>query len=350
MGICSGAAIGVTFTSPSTAEQQLYFGHLDQYTTHPVSKTSLFDLASLTKPFATTLSCLALISQDTITLATTLPQLLPKIEVPADKRDITLAQLLSHRSGLPAHRPYYLKLTKLPRAKRQHALLAMLLAEPLQTAPDQLEVYSDLGFMLLGECIRQLSGKDLEQFSCETIFRPLGLEKKILFCPKENGKKEFVATEKCAWRQTLLCGEVHDQNCWAMGGVCGQAGLFATLPAVLHLVRLLLQIKTRQASHPAIATPLLQQAMTSQHGPQSWGLGFDTPDLTNSAAGRFISAESCGHLGFSGTSFWLDFSKEVGVVLLTNRIHPNADNNKIRAFRPRLHDAVFSSFRGDEKN
>lgn len=343
-GLGSGMAIGLVFAPEGQKEQQLYFGHLAEQQ-QEVGPSSFFDLASLTKPLATSLSCLAMIGQGQLSLAMTLPQLLPACQVPEDKRQITLAHLLSHRSGLPAHRPYYLELVKLSPRHRGRALLNLVLAEALVAGVGGQELYSDLGFMLLAEVVRYHSGQDLAEFSRKSVFAPLGLEDEIFFAAHQTRERAWVATEFCPWRQKLVQGEVHDQNCWAMGGVCGQAGLFASLPGLLRLLRFLLQAAKDEVHLPALDNNLLRQAMTGQHGPQSWGLGFDTPDQKKSSAGTLISADSCGHLGYTGTSFWLDFPRKMGVVLLTNRIYPHDDLSLIRAFRPRLHDAIFSFYR-----
>ncbi|MEN8141198.1 MAG: serine hydrolase domain-containing protein [Thermodesulfobacteriota bacterium] len=342
-GLASALAVGVTGRHwPAPEDFTLYLGHLDQKRQQQLGATSLFDLASLTKPLATSLAILALVSQGKVTLTSPLAQLLPQSQIPSDKAEINLAQLLRHASGLPPHRPFYLEVAKLAQERRQEAMVERVLAEPLLAQPGQQETYSDLGFVLLGEIVRQLSGQRLDLFCRETIYRPLGLAEEIIFLPRDKGHKEFVATEDCPWRGRLLAGEVHDQNCWAVGGVSGQAGLFARLAAVLKLCRFLLAAKQGQASHPNLDQQLLQRAMTPQNGPHSWGLGFDQAAATNSAAGNRISADNCGHLGFTGTSFWLDFQREVAVVLLCNRIHPSTENDLIRAWRPRLHDAIFS--------
>ena len=308
----------------------------------------VFDLASLTKPLATVLATLCLKQRGLLRLNDPLPDLLNQ-PIPADKRAITLAQLLRHSSGLPAHRPYFESLRELSVDKRRDALLTMLLAEPLESAPGSKVVYSDLGFILLGRIIEEISNEPLDEFVASWLYAPLGLQEKIAFNPPGSpvfgAKSMFAPTEECPWRGKVLQGEVHDDNAHALGGVAGHAGLFGTAGAVLTLVRFLLDLQQGRASHPHLAAADLQEAVrrTNTQADSTWGLGFDTPAASQSSAGHLLSRQSFGHLGFTGTSFWCDPERDLSVVLLTNRVHPCRDNTLIRDFRPRFHDAVARS-------
>ncbi len=153
----------------------------------------------------------------------------------------------------------------------------------------------------------------------------------------------YAATENCPWRKKVLRGEVHDENTFAVGGVSGQAGLFGSAAEIFQLLRAL----KRAYDHPEIPHPfdgrLIRLFWERQKQPAGTtrALGFDTPSEIGSSAGRFFSPKSVGHLGFTGTSFWLDLERDLTVILLTNRIHPTRTNEKIKAFRPKLHDLVF---------
>ena len=153
----------------------------------------------------------------------------------------------------------------------------------------------------------------------------------------------YAATEDCPWRKKILRGEVHDDNAYAVGGVSGQAGLFGTASEIYRILRALKKAYDRPDSHNFFDGALVRLFWEKQKMPQGTtrALGFDTPSEKESSAGRFFSSKSVGHLGFTGTSFWLDLEKDLLVVLLTNRIHPTRANEKIKSFRPLIHDLVF---------
>lgn len=309
-----------------------------------VSDDTFFDLASLTKPLATSLAVFSLIDQRKIGLADDLPHLLLQ-DVHLDKAKITLFQLLNHCSGLAAHRHFYKKVEKIPKQQRKEEIIRLILDDPLEVVPGKKDIYSDLGFILLGLIVERQTGLSLEDAVRRYVFQPLDMADKLLYNPQEKGVISFAASEECPWRQRLLKGEVDDQNTWIVGGVSGQAGLFARGRDVLSMVLNLTEIASGAKKHPYLNQDLLLKAMSRQNviKGSNWGLGFDTPAESGSSAGKFISQRSCGHLGFTGTSFWHDFEKDITVVLLTNRIHPSAENDKIKTFRPLFHDLVFQT-------
>ena len=159
-------------------------------------------------------------------------------------------------------------------------------------------------------------------------------------------KKEILATQYCPWRQRLLQGEVDDEHCWLMNGVAGHAGLFGSIQGVLDMSAHILNQWQGRGEHPSYSSTLLQTALVRQHSDQTWCLGFDTPSQPGSSGGKYIFEKSVGHLGFTGTSFWLDPVKDMAVVLLTNRVHPKRDNEKIKQFRPLLYDTVYQTMQG----
>jgi CubicO group peptidase (beta-lactamase class C family) len=149
----------------------------------------------------------------------------------------------------------------------------------------------------------------------------------------------FAATEQCPWRKDLLVGRVHDENTYVMGGVQGHAGLFGT---AVDVHRLLVELLSAYHGRPLAGCfePDLVRLFFQRWAGTDRTLGFDTPSVENSSSGRFFSTNTVGHLGFTGTSFWMDLDQAVIVILLTNRIHPTRNNETIRQFRPKLHDAV----------
>ncbi len=318
-------------------------------TPRPMTRQTCFDLASLTKPLATALSILCLVSMGMVRLGDSLAKILSSTTVPEDKKGITLRQLLSHCSGLPAWKPYYLSLRTLPQMARKAQIRRQILEEPLAYPPATNTVYSDLGFIVIEWLLEEISGRDLYHFTQENLFDhlvcaspgfiPLGQE-------TDFDHNQFADTEYCPWRNRILSGEVHDENAYVLGGVAGHAGLFGTALEVKCLLDTILDtISAENTSVPwsrEHLTEFLQPARL--HPPSTWALGFDTPASSDSSAGRYFSANTVGHLGFTGTSFWLDLEKKMAVILLSNRVHPSRDNEKIKEFRPLLHDAVMEEF------
>jgi CubicO group peptidase (beta-lactamase class C family) len=184
----------------------------------------------------------------------------------------------------------------------------------------------------------------LPQYVEQHFYRPLSLQKTFFIEGNRQDQyspHDFAPTEECPWRTKVIQGEVHDENAHALGGYSGHAGLFGTAEEVYEIVTLLrehyLGIRQDYLNPEMVRTFFTRQ--TRAEG-STWALGWDTPSLKDSSSGRFFSENSVGHLGFTGTSVWMDLEKDVVVILLTNRIHPTRDNEKIKTFRPELHDTV----------
>jgi CubicO group peptidase (beta-lactamase class C family) len=319
------------------------YGFANLFSGRKMTKEAVFDLASLTKPLATTLAVMELIQQSKLTLKENLGSILPLLKN-TEKEKIRVENLLYHNSGLPDYRPYYNLIKKIEPGQRKNALRELLVKEPLVNSPGRQVIYSDLGFMLLCWVIEQVSGTSLDRFVTEHIYRPLGL-KSLVFVPvdKEPPRAEFAATEKCPWRGILLEGVVHDDNAYSVGGIEGHAGLFGTAEDVFYLLSELMTVYGGSASTGVFDSALTQLFFRTKEG-TGRTLGFDTPSSVDPSCGRYFSKKSVGHLGFTGTSFWMDLDRRIIVILLTNRIHPSRDNNRIKAFRPKLHDAVMENF------
>ena len=310
-----------------------------------VSATTFFDLASLSKPLATTLALLCLIKKENISLTSRLADIFKDREIAPDKKNITIRELLSHSAGFAAYRPYYEDLLLVGPPLRNKKLLTMLMAEPLEYEAGEKSIYSDLGYMLLGLVVERLSNKPLNIFVKEQVFAPLSLNSDIGYLTDLKYKKiDFAAAELCRVRQRILCGEVSDENCYALGGVAGHAGLFANINGVVKMAVLLLDQLKGRASHPNYLSADLQQcAKRREIKAGTWALGFDTPSPQGSTGGKYLSGQSIGHLGFTGTSFWIDPSRDLVMVLLSNRVHPSRDNQLIKDLRPKFHDLVIES-------
>jgi CubicO group peptidase (beta-lactamase class C family) len=318
------------------------YGSANLFAGGQMTKETVFDLASLTKPLATTLAIMHLIEQSRLSLEHSLGSILPSFKN-RDKKEIRIEHLLYHNSGLPDYRPYYKLLRKIEPHRRKDALRELLTKEPLIHAPGERIIYSDIGFMILCWVIEEISGCRMDLFVTENIYRPLGLNN--LFFVDIDGKScqtKFAATERCPWRGILLEGMVHDDNAYAVGGIEGHAGLFGTAGDILSLLSELMTAYHEGSSTGVFDTDLVQMFFKR---PELEGraLGFDTPSLVDPSCGRYFSERTVGHLGFTGTSFWMDLDGGIIIILLTNRIHPSRDNNRIKAFRPKLHDAVMEN-------
>ena len=323
----------------------------------PVQRTTIYDLASLTKPLATATSILLLIQRAKVDLENPVQEVLTELEG-ATIGQATVRDLLTHRSGLPGWRPFYERLDARGHVSdgvpfiKQH-VLHMIRDEPLIYAGGGRSVYSDLGFMLLGFLVERLTGIALDLWCNDAIVRPLRADP-LIFCPTAGRARSDVdrptvdvsriaPTEQDEWRQRLLCGEVHDENAAAMGGVAGHAGLFGTAESVLAVSGAWL--RGYHGRESILDENLVRQFTACQEcaTESSWALGWDTPSAPSSAGSRF-SKRSFGHLGYTGTSLWIDPLCELEVVLLSNRVHPSRRNEKIKIFRPSIHDLVYREF------
>jgi CubicO group peptidase (beta-lactamase class C family) len=310
---------------------------------------TVFDLASLTKPIATATALMLLVEAGQVGLDTPIAAYLAA-HGRAHRQSPSLRQLLSHCSGLPAWRPYYQGIDRArPPSERRHAVYAAAQAEPLLAQPGMTVQYSDVGFILLGEVVETVTDLPLNAFCSQRIFSVLqadGLGFRDLTQPRPGGVS-YASTENCPWRGRVLEGEVHDENAWVMGGVAGHAGLFATARQVWRFAQSLLD---GLHGRPWLVSSATLRAFTTPQGMpagSTWTLGWDTPTPGQSSAGRYMSPTAIGHLGFTGTSLWIDPAQQVIVVCLTNRVHPSRQREGIRAFRRHLHDAVMHALHGE---
>jgi CubicO group peptidase (beta-lactamase class C family) len=314
-----------------------------------VRSSTIYDLASLTKPLATVTSLLLLVQSGKLELDAAVERVLVELKgLPIGQASIR--DVLTHRSGLPGWRPLYERLDAEgvawgradPSVVRQ-AVLRLLKEEPLLSEAGQQTLYSDLGFIMLGIVVERASGMLLDHYFNKAVAQPLGAEplffRRTPASPSSDGAS-IAPTEWDDRRQRLLRGEVHDENAAAMGGVAGHAGLFGTAASVLAVSGAWLGYA--HAGHPLLDRQLVEAFTTRQPYPSgsSWALGWDTPSTPSSSGTRFSSA-SFGHLGFTGTSLWIGPQRKLEIVLLTNRVHPSRTNDAIRAFRPMIHDLVY---------
>jgi CubicO group peptidase (beta-lactamase class C family) len=297
-----------------------------------VARDTIYDLASLTKVLATATIAMRAVEQGTIALDDRVEEYLPEWSA-ADRRSVTVRDLLSHAAGLPAHRPYYRDLAG------EDAFVAAISAEPLEYQPASRSVYSDLGFILLARILGR-GGSLADPFA--TAWSSVGVGEELQFLPPSLWRRRIAPTEVDAWRGRLLVGEVHDENCWALGGVSGHAGLFGTASAVGAFARHVLQVFDDRGGVFTRETLETFTAKRSDVPGSSRALGWDTM-LPTSSCGRRMSARAIGHTGFTGTSLWIDPERGCYFVLLTNRVHPSRDAvdlETVTRVRAAFHDAA----------
>ncbi|WP_300459047.1 serine hydrolase domain-containing protein [Desulfobacula sp.] len=320
------------------------YGMANVFKQEKMRKDHIFDLASLTKPLATALAISKLIEWHQVSLDQTLGSILTEFKS-TEKTNITIDMLLRHTSGFPAHKEYFKKIIPANKNPNQY-LRHLLVHEVLENKIDTCQVYSDLGFMVLSWIIETITGQRLDRFVSDQVYTPLEIED--LFFIDLNQKKDrfhpyaqkMVATQQCPWRRRLLVGEVDDENAWAVGGIQGHAGLFGGAGGIYTLCCEILNA-VQNTPTTVLAPDIIKRfVVRKNHGDMV--AGFDTPSKENSASGRYFSTLSLGHLGFTGTSFWIDPETSVIIVLLTNRGHPLRSNEGINIFRPQLHDLIYS--------
>ncbi len=305
------------------------FGRLTYDANAPrCTDTTIFDLASLTKVISTASIAMRLVDQGRLSLTATVSDILQDFALP-QWRSVQIRHLLDHSSGLPAH----LRLWQTAGDAQDYAKVIQSL--PLERQPGQASVYSDPGFMLLGWVLETAGGESLDRQFADILgshFTPL------LFRPGVELRDRIAPTEFDPWRGRLICGEVHDENAAALGGVAAHAGLFGTAQAVGSFARMVLQTFTSRSPLGAPTTMQLFATRTGVPG-SSRALAWDTA-LPTSSSGTRMSGTSIGHTGFTGTSLWIDWERDCYAVLLTNRVHPSRANEKLLPLRARFHDAL----------
>ncbi len=323
----TGAALIVVKDGSTILEQ--YFGTLGLTNDHPTDRNTLFDLASLTKVMATTPCWMKILEEKPELLESSLTRWFP--ELPSDKMEITPRLLLAHSSGLSAWRPYYLY-------DKGSAHLAFVVERVLHESLGYHvalgSLYSDLGFILLGHILEQLSQQRLDKVCQELIYGPLRLSDELLFNPS---LEDFRIAQT---RSGDSPGVVNDLNARALGGVSGHAGLFGTCRGVTELASEFLN--SLRTSGGFFDQEIIKLFVTPcRYIPQSSrALGFDTKSEEGSSCGTLFSASSFGHTGFTGTSLWVDPAKGIVAVFLTNRVVMGEPDLRIKTLRPELHDEI----------
>jgi CubicO group peptidase (beta-lactamase class C family) len=299
-----------------------------------VSTASIFDLASLTKVVATTAMAMILYERGLLDLEAPVTAIVPEFAGDDDhRREITLRMLLAHSSGLPAYEKLFL------RAQTRADLLEAALSTPLAAAPGARAEYSDVGFITLGVVLERLADESLDAFCQREIFGPLGMTH-TTFNPTRALKDSIPPTaDDRTFRHRIIQGEVQDENASILGGVAPHAGLFSTAEDLAIFAHAMLN-----GGHPILRSSTVELFSRRESAPEgtSRALGWDTPSA-QSQSGKYFSPRSFGHLGYTGTSLWIDPERQLSIALLTNRTWPDCQNQAIKQVRPAFHDAVMEA-------
>jgi CubicO group peptidase (beta-lactamase class C family) len=292
---------------------------------------TVFDLASLTKVIATTSMAIILYERGLLDLDMPLASVVPEFR-PGDPRreEVTFRMLLAHSSGLPAYEKLFM------RSKTKDALLTAALATPLVRDPGTQAEYSDIGFIILGFGLERIAEDSLDHFCQHEIFGLLGMSQ-TAFNPPANWRPRTAPTaDDRTFRQRIIQGEVQDENASVLGGIAGHAGLFSTAQDTAIFANAMLA-----GGGPLFRPETLSLFTRRESSPPgtSRALGWDTPS-SPSQSGKYFSANSFGHLGYTGTSLWIDPERQLSISLLTNRTWPDCSNQAIKQIRPAFHDAV----------
>jgi len=300
-----------------------------------ISATTLFDIGSVTKAVVTTSLFALAVDRKAVALEDTVGRFLPELKGTA-YAGLVLADVLCHAAGLRWWFPFY-------EEKKPFDLVSTLKREEkalCEAKPGSRTVYSDVGFCLLGLVLEKLGGPLNAQFAKE-VSGPLKL-KATGYGPV--AAQDSVATEFNLDEKRLIHGEVFDDNARSLGGKCAHAGLFSTADDLAIWGRAWLTAVDGQSQWLSVATAQRFTRAVGRVTGSTWALGWDTRSPSGSSAGNLLSLRSFGHLGYPGCSVWIDPDAAAVVVLLTNRVHPSRLDERIRGFRPKLHDAVALKF------
>lgn len=304
-----------------------------------------YDLASLTKPLVA-MTALRLVARGVIELEARADSVLSDVRG-GGAAGATLEQLLTHRAGLAPWGGLYLDVPHEIGSAAARRWILSEAARRMEEGSEGKDVYSDLGYIIAGEMIARAAGDTLDVVVAREVTEPLGIAEELFFAgamPSDRRAdlvRRVAPTERCEWRGRIVRGEVHDENCAALGGVSGHAGVFGIAHGVGVFGRAMLESLAGRSEF--LSKSLLEAALMARPG-GTHRLGWDAKSGEPSSAGRRLGPRTFGHLGFTGTSIWCDPDRDIVVVLLTNRVHPSRANEKIKGFRPAFHDGVVAAW------
>jgi serine-type D-Ala-D-Ala carboxypeptidase len=304
-----------------------------------LTPSTRFDLASVTKAVATTTMAMILYERGLLELEAPLIGIIPEFiandcgEPDPRRGEVTIRMLLAHASGLPAYEKLFLK------AHSHDDLLRAASTTSLSTDPGTHAEYSDIGFILLGAALERIAGESLDIFCQREIFGPFAMVN-TSFNPPAGARERIPPTaDDRNFRKRIIEGEVQDENASVLGGVAGHTGLFSTAEDLARFAYGMLN-----GGGPILRSETIALFTRRESTPPgtSRALGWDTPSAP-SQSGKYFGPRSFGHLGYTGTSLWIDPDRQLSIILLTNRTWPDCTNQAIREVRPRFHDAVIGA-------
>jgi CubicO group peptidase (beta-lactamase class C family) len=308
-----------------------------------VKPSALFDLASLTKVVATTTAAAILHDRGLLDLDAPVIAIVPEFmadscgEPDPRRRDVTFRMLLAHSSGLPAYEKLFLQ------AHSRDDLLRAAFTTSLSTTPGTRAEYSDIGFIVLGAAVERLTGESLDIFCQREIFGPLAMTRTTFNPPAETRGQIPPTADDRTFRNRIIQGEVQDENAYILGGVAPHAGLFSTAEDLARFAHAMLN-----GGRPILRPETVALFTRREPAPlgTSRALGWDTPSAP-SQSGKYLGPRSFGHLGYTGTSLWIDPDRQLSITLLTNRTWPDCANQAIKQVRPMFHDAIIEALEND---
>jgi CubicO group peptidase (beta-lactamase class C family) len=327
------ASVAITYRGNLAALKA--FGHFTYEAKSPATTIeTVFDLASLTKVVATTSMAMILYERGLLDLDLPAAAVVAEFAGEDPRRDaVTLRMLLTHSSGLPAYEKLFL------RAKTRDELVSAAFTTPLAADPGAKAEYSDIGFIILGVALERIAEESLDRFCQHEVFGPLAMTH-TAFNPPLAWRPSIPPTANDqSFRHRIIQGEVQDENASVMGGVAAQAGLFASAGDVVIFGHAMLS-----GGCPILRPETVTLFTRRESSPPdtSRALGWDTPS-SPSQSGKYFSSRSFGHLGYTGTSLWIDPDRQLSITLLTNRTWPDCKIEAIKQLRPKFHDAVVES-------
>ena len=359
--IAAGAAPGAVLGVSVAGQRYVYAsGRLTRDEPGPAERTTVYDLASLTKVVGLTTAVMLAVDDGRLELDTPVQRYLPAFEGQGKER-VTIRLLLAHGSGLPAWRPLFRE------AETREQAFALADTTALSSLPGTTDVYSDLGMIVLTQAVEAVYHQRLDSLLARRVFQPLGMTS-VGFLPTAE-RARIAPTELDPWRGRVLRGEVHDENAARLDGVSGHAGLFGSVPDLLTFAEWMLEQadgrtggradgwtggRADQLDYPT-ARPTLRPSTVREFtrrqniipgSPRA--LGWDTPS-PGSSAGALLAPESIGHTGFTGTSLWIDPVHQLAIVLLSNRVNPTRGNAAWVGVRARIADLVMTTLFEDAR-
>jgi len=353
--ITAGAAPGAVLGVSVAGQRYVYAtGRLTRDEPAPAEPTTVYDLASLTKVVGLTAAAMLAVEDGRLELDAPVQRYVPAFQGERKQR-VTIRLLLAHVSGLPAWRPLFRE------TETREQAFALADITPLSSSPGTTDVYSDLGLIVLTQAVEAVYHERLDSLLARRIFQPLGMTS-VGFLPAED-RARIAPTELDPWRGRMLRGEVHDENAARLNGVSGHAGLFGSAPDLLTFGEWMLAVRRYDGTAvpqagllpaPPAVPPFRRSTVEEFTRRQNLvpgshrALGWDTPS-PGSSAGVLLSPSSIGHVGFTGTSLWIDPEHQLVIVLLSNRVNPTRDNVTWVGVRARVADLVMTTLFEDAR-